>query len=114
MVATRDIGRLSAEVLQQQWIGNRRLELEGPERYSQWDAAESFSRLLNRSVLAKSVARDAWQSYFENQGMPANRTASRIEMLDGFNSGWIDFEQKGTEHFRGSCTQEKLFQTLIH
>jgi len=113
MVATEDIGRLAGKVIQEQWAGNRRLELEGPERYSQFDAAETFSRLLGRPVRLKLIPRQAWPALFEAQGMAADRTAPRIEMLDGFNSHWIDFERNGTESFRGSRTQEEVFQDLL-
>jgi NAD(P)H dehydrogenase (quinone) len=113
MVATEDIGRLAANALLETWTGNRYLELEGPQRYSQLDAAETFSRLLGRTVYAKLIPREAWQAYFEKQGVAPDRTAPRIEMLDGFNSGWIDFEPKATEHFRGSRTQEEVLRDLL-
>ncbi len=114
MVSAEDIGKLAAKTLQQDWKGNRFLELEGPRRYSQIDVAETFARLLNRPVVAKPVPRETWAALFEAQGTPADRTAPRIEMLDGFNSGWIDFEGgAGTEHVRGTRTQEEVFQDLI-
>jgi NAD(P)H dehydrogenase (quinone) len=114
MVATEDIGQLVAKTLQQEWSGNRYLELEGPRRYSQLDAAETFARLLNRPVVAKPLAREKWQGLFEEQGTAPDRTAPRIEMLDGFNSGWIDFEGgPETEHFKGTRTQEEVFQDLL-
>ena len=31
-------------------------------------------------------------------------------MLDGFNSGWIDFEILGTEHRRGEQTLAEVLQ----
>jgi NAD(P)H dehydrogenase (quinone) len=113
MVATNDIGQLAAATLQQEWKGNRYLELEGPQRYSPLDAAAAFSRLLNRPVSAKPIPRDKWNDLFEQQGMPKGRTAPRIEMLDGFNTGWIDFERTGTEPFKGSLTLEDVLRVLI-
>jgi NAD(P)H dehydrogenase (quinone) len=113
MVATEDIGRLAAKTLQQDWTGNRYLELEGPRRYSQLDAAETFSRLLNRPVTANRIPREKWAAIFEGLGTAPDRTAPRIEMLDGFNSGWIDFEGTGTEHVRGTRTLEEVFGELI-
>jgi hypothetical protein len=101
MVATEDIGNLAAKTLQQEWQGNRDLELEGPHRYSAVDTATAFSRHLDRPVRARSVPRSEWAAVFEKQGMPADRTAPRIEMLDGLNSDWIDFERTGTEHITG-------------
>jgi NAD(P)H dehydrogenase (quinone) len=113
MVATEDIGRLAAQTLQQDWTGNRYLELEGPRRYSELDVAETFSRLLNRPVAAKPVPRESWSALFEGLGGPPHRTAPRVEMLDGFNSGWIDFEGKGTEQVRGTRTLEEVLSQLI-
>ncbi len=71
---------MAEKALQQEWDGNRYLELEGPRRYSPLDAAAASSRHLNRSVVAKSVPRDEWAAKFEKQGTPADRTAPRIEM----------------------------------
>jgi NAD(P)H dehydrogenase (quinone) len=113
MVATDDIGRLAAKTLQQNWTGNRSLELEGPARYSPLDAAVAFSRHLNQQVTANPVPRDQWARLFEKQGMPSDRTGPRMEMLDGFNSGWIDFEHVGAEHVSGNRTLEEVLQDLL-
>ena len=113
MVATEDIGDLIASVLKQDWKGHRLLELEGPQRYSSLDVAAAFSRLLEHRVVAKAVPHNEWAAVFESQGMAADRTAPRIEMVDGFNSGWIEFERKGTEYFRGKHTLEEVFRGLI-
>jgi NAD(P)H dehydrogenase (quinone) len=113
MVATEDIGNLAAQVLQQDWTGNRYIELEGPRRYSQLDAARTWARLLNRSVVANPIPCEKWDALFQQEGMAPDRTSSRIEMLDGFNSGWIDFERVGTEHVQGTCTLEQTFKRLL-
>jgi NAD(P)H dehydrogenase (quinone) len=113
MIATGDIGELAAQILQEAWTGNRCVELEGPARYSQLNVAKTFSRLLNRTVTAKPVPRAEWAALFETQGTQADRTAPRIEMLEGFNSGWIAFEGTGTEHFRSRRTLEEVFQDLL-
>jgi len=113
MIATGDIGELAAQILQEAWTGNRCIELEGPARYSQLNVAKTFSRLLNRTVTAKPVPRAEWAALFETQGTQADRTAPRIEMLEGFNSGWIAFEGTGTEHFRSRRTLEEVFQDLL-
>jgi uncharacterized protein YbjT (DUF2867 family) len=113
MVATEDIGRLAAKTLQQEWADNRFLELEGPARYSPLDAAAVFSIHLNKQVIAKPVAREEWASLFEKQGMAPDRTGPRIEMLDGFNAGWIDFQRVGTEHVLGRTTLDEVLQVTI-
>jgi NAD(P)H dehydrogenase (quinone) len=91
MVATADVGRVAAELLQQQWRGHRVVELEGPRRVSPNDIAASLGRLLNRSVRASIAPRNTWEALFRSQGM--KNPTPRIRMLDGFNEGWIAFER---------------------
>ena len=50
---------------------------------------------------------------FLKQGTAEDRTAPRVEMLDGFNSGWIDFEGDGEERFKGKVTLEEVIKSLI-
>jgi NAD(P)H dehydrogenase (quinone) len=112
MVATQDIGELAAKTLQQEWNGNRVLELEGPQKYSPTAAAVAFSRLLGRPVTGNPIPRSEWHRLFVQQGTAADRTAPRIEMLDGFNSGWIDFAGDDAEHFKGKTTLEEVIRSL--
>jgi uncharacterized protein YbjT (DUF2867 family) len=90
MVACADISALAAELLQQAWSGHRVVELEGPVRISPDDIAASFTRLLGRQVRAQAVPREAWAERFTAQGM--RNPTQRMQMLDGFNQGWIAFE----------------------
>lgn len=90
MVATADIGRVAAELLTQSATGHRLVELEGPRRISPNDIAATFSALLNKTVRMEAVPRSSWESIFTSQGM--QNPAPRLRMLDGFNEGWIDFE----------------------
>jgi NAD(P)H dehydrogenase (quinone) len=113
MVATEDIGSLAGKILQQDWTGNRYPEIEAPGRYSALDAAAAFSTVLGRPVQPVVVPRETWAGLFEAQGMPSDRTAPRIEMLDGFNSGWIDFDPHAAEHVIGRRTQEEVIRGLL-
>src|ERR1700677_101781 len=90
MVATADIGRVAAELLQASWEGHRVIELEGQKRVTPNEIAAAFSDLLDRPVKAESVPRETWEPLFRSQGM--KNPAPRIQMLDGFNEGWIEFE----------------------
>lgn len=101
MVSTDDIGRTIASTLVETWSGRRVIELEGPRRYSPLDMAQALAAVLEHDVEATAVPRERWAAYFENEGMPPDRTGPRIAMLDGLNSGWIDFENGTTEHLRG-------------
>ena len=113
MVATQDIGELAAKALLESWKGNRVLELEGPKRYSPLDAGQAFSKVLGREVNVRPIPRSQWQEKFAAQGMPADSTGARIEMVEGFNSGWIDFEGDDVEHFTGKLTIEQIIKSLV-
>lgn len=111
MIATRDIGRTAAALLQETWTGTRVVELEGPRRYSANDIAAAFSTALKRDVAVELPPRDGWEALFRAQGMQYPQ--ARMRMLDGFNDGWIDFEGEGTESRRGETTLDTVLQELV-
>jgi NAD(P)H dehydrogenase (quinone) len=113
LVATEDIGSLAAKILTEDWTGNRFLEVAGPQGYSPNEIASTFSTILGRSVEAVAVPRDTWVSQFVAQGTPEDRTANRVEMIDGFNSGWIDFHVPNTEHHQGTTSLKTVLQNLV-
>jgi NAD(P)H dehydrogenase (quinone) len=90
MVATADIGREAAKVLQESWTGRRVVELEGPRRVTPDEVANIFAEVLGRRVSMDAVPRETWERLFKSQGM--KNPTPRIRMLDGFNEGWIEFE----------------------
>lgn len=108
MVATKDIGRLAARLLDEPAQGVRVVELEGPERVSPNDIAASLSRALDRDVVARAVPRDAWEARFRAQGM--NHPGPRMRMVDGFNEGWIDF---GTSSIKGPTGLDNVIAGLV-
>jgi NAD(P)H dehydrogenase (quinone) len=112
LVATNDIGRIGAETLRETWTGHRHIEVAGPRRYSSNDIAAAFSSVLGKPVKAVAVPRETWVSTFVAQGTPEDRTPHRVEMLDGFNSGWIDFGVSDTEHRTGTTELDTVIQTL--
>ena len=89
MVATADVGRVAAGLLRDAWTGTRIVELEGPRRTTPNELAETFGRVLGKTVRARIVPRDTWDALFRSQGM--RHPQPRIRMLDGFNEGWIEF-----------------------
>ena len=101
MVSTDDVGRTVASTLEETWFGRRVIEVEGPRRYSPLDMAQSLAAVLEHDVETIAIPREQWAARFVDEGMPADRTAPRIAMLDGFNSGWIGFEKRATEHVCG-------------
>ena len=111
MVATADVGRVAAELLLQDWTGKRVVELEGPERVTQNGIAAELSKALHRPVRAEAVPRENWGAIFRAQGM--RDPIPRIQMLDGFNEGWIKFEGGGAALVKGKVGLAELIQTLV-
>jgi uncharacterized protein YbjT (DUF2867 family) len=111
MVATADIGLVAAALLQQTWTGTRVVELEGPARVSQNDIAAMLTQLLGRPVQAHAVPRETWGAVFKSQGM--RDPIPRIQMLDGFNEGWISFEGGNAKHILGTVGMVDVLKKLI-
>ena len=111
MVATADIGKVAAEILQEQWSGHRVVELEGPKRVTPNEIAATFAKLLGKPVRAEIVPHESWETLFRSQGM--KNPLPRIRMLDGFNEGWIEFERGEAGSRKGSATLESVLKTLI-
>ena len=99
MVATADVGRVAAELLQETWTGRRIIELEGPSRVTPNQSAATFAEIFSHPVQAEAVPRQTWEQLFKSQGM--RHPEPRIQMLDGFNQGWIEFEQDETQRRKG-------------
>jgi NAD(P)H dehydrogenase (quinone) len=111
MVATADVGRVAAELLQQNWRGARVIELDGPRRVSPNDIAACFAKILGHPVRAEAVPRETWGALFRSQG--TRDPIPRIQMLDGFNEGWIKFEGSDAEVIRGRVDLEIVLRGLV-
>jgi uncharacterized protein YbjT (DUF2867 family) len=111
MVATADIARAIAAMLQDTWSGSRVVELEGPRRYSANDIAAGLANALGHAVHTEPVPRDTWESMFRAQGM--QYPEPRMSMIDGFNEGWIDFELAPQQRAYGSVPLEQVLRELI-
>lgn len=111
MVATEDIGKAAARLLQETWTGRRIVELEGPRRVTPNDIAATFAKLLGRAVRMEAVPRDSWEALFKSQGM--KNPVPRIQMLDGFNEGRIEFERGEAGSQKGSITLETVLKGLL-
>jgi len=111
MIATADVGRVATELLQENWAGNRIVELQASTRISPIDAADTFSKILGRPVRAQAVPRNEWEVLFRSQGM--RHPMHRIRMLDGFNEGWIRFESEDAHIRKGNVTLEDVIRQLV-
>jgi uncharacterized protein YbjT (DUF2867 family) len=111
MVATEDIGRVAAELLGEVWQGARVVELEGPRRFSPNDVAAAFSKLLGKPVAMELVPREKWEEMFRAQGM--TNPMPRVQMLDGFNEGWIDYQSGEAGSRKGKVELETVLKKLL-
>jgi len=111
MIATDDVGRTAAALLQENWEGRRVVELEGAQRVSPNTLADAFAKALTQPVRAQAVPRDRWESIFRAQGM--KNPIPRMQMIDGFNAGWIDFPNLGANARKGSIGIDQAVATLI-
>ena len=110
MVATADIGQVAADLLQESWQGKRVVELEGA-RLTPNDVAAGLSRVLGREVRMEVVPRATWEALFKAQGM--KNPMPRIQMLDGFNEGWIDFESDARATRKGTVPLDSVLRELV-
>jgi NAD(P)H dehydrogenase (quinone) len=111
MVATEDIGRVAAELIQEPVDGHRVVELESAERITPNQIAQVFSSLLGRTVKMEVVPRESWEPMFRAQGM--KNPMPRIRMLDGFNEGWIEFEGGEDESRKGTVGIQTVLKKLL-
>jgi uncharacterized protein YbjT (DUF2867 family) len=110
MVSTADIGRVAAGLIQETWSGHRVVELEGPQRVTPNEIAATFAKLLGRAVRMAVVPRETWEAAFRSQGM--KNPGPRMRMLDGFNEGWIEFENLDGV-LKGRVGIEVVVKTLV-
>ena len=110
MVATKDVGRTAAQLLQEDWAGHRIVELQA-ERVTPNAIASAFAKALDRSVRAEAAPRAHWEEIFRSEGM--RNPFPRMQMVDGFNEGWIDFSNCGAEARPGRIDIDSAIAALV-
>jgi NAD(P)H dehydrogenase (quinone) len=111
MIATQDVGQFAAELLLNKQMKQKVLELEHLKRITPNEIAVTLSDLLGKTIRMDVVPRDQWESLFRSQGM--KNPIPRMQMLDGFNEGWIEFEREGAESRKGETTLKTVLCSLI-
>ena len=71
----------------------------------------TFAEVLGRRVRMDAVPRETWEQLFRSQGM--KNPTPRIRMLDGFNDGWIEFENGDAGSRKGEVALKSVLQTLV-
>jgi uncharacterized protein YbjT (DUF2867 family) len=110
-IATADIGALVVELLTTTWSGRRVIELGRP--VSSDEIADAIGEVLGLEVKAQAIPRHAWAEAMERMGLPKGSTWAYEELMDGVNTGWIDFGVEGTEKRPGTTTARDVFAHAI-
>jgi hypothetical protein len=85
--------------------------MTGPAPVTPNQIAKAFSVAMNEEVAARAVPREDWESLFRSQGM--KNPTPRMQMLDGFNEGWIRFADGGRNARRGTTSLEQVIDALV-
>lgn len=108
-VASRDIGRVAADSMQEKTAGKEIKELAGFWTTTE-ETAEAIGKALGKEVKAVAVPREEWIGILSQHNSPQN-AASLAEMFDGFNSGHIKFETEN--QIAGRITLEDYMREAL-
>jgi NAD(P)H dehydrogenase (quinone) len=111
MISIHDVGRVAADLLREEWSGHRIVEVEAAERTTPKAIAAAFAKALAKPVRAQIAPRGEWEQAFRAQGM--KNPTPRMQMIDGFNEGWIDFKTQGVDGRKGRVTIDDAVAALI-
>jgi NAD(P)H dehydrogenase (quinone) len=111
MVSIHDVGRVAADLLRETWTGRRIVELEAAGRTTPNAVAAAFAKALGAPVRAQIAPRSEWAQAFRAQGM--ENPTPRMQMIDGFNEGWIDFKTQGANSRKGRVTIDEAIAALV-
>lgn len=101
MVSTVDVGRTAAQILCEDWIGKRVVELSGPEDWNAVDVAAAFANALGRAVVPAFIPSDQRASVLAAEGVPSEVATALLGMYEGIASGQVTYE-RGRELQRGT------------
>ncbi|NYS26882.1 NAD(P)H-binding protein [Rhodobacteraceae bacterium 2376] len=101
MVSTIDVGRTAAELLCDDFRGQRIVELSGPRDWCADDVATAFGRVLDRPVKTAFVPVEARLAILVQDGVSPDVAEALLGMYGGIASGRVAHEA-GNEHLYGA------------
>jgi uncharacterized protein YbjT (DUF2867 family) len=113
MIATKDIGAVAADLLQQKWAGHRVVELATEPSLSPIDVAAAFTSVFDREIKSFVVPRDQWMPTYRSWGLTSRSAEAMVEMIDGFNRKWILFGGESVERIVGETTLEQVLEQTL-
>jgi uncharacterized protein YbjT (DUF2867 family) len=112
MVATRDIGRVAADLLLEPRPGDRVVELSGPRDLTPQDFADALAKRLGRAVRVEPLPLEAVEPSFVAAGMSADVARLFREMYGALIDGAIAWEGGG-EARRGRLGPEDVLGPML-
>lgn len=112
MVSTVDVGGAAARLLVEDFVGERVVELAGPQDWSANDVAAAFSRVLDRTVAAAFVPAEDRAAILARQGVPADVAEALLGMYEGLANGRVTFDE-GAERRRGSVPLLEAVERIV-
>ncbi len=113
MTATKDIGRIAAECLQNPAHGRRVVEIAGPGDYSPQDIAAMLTNILHREIQVQAQPLGNAAQIFVSAGFSEEAARLFEEMYASLNSGRIAYERRGTEFRRGRVPASEVLSDLL-
>jgi len=114
MVATADVGRTAAALLQEEWTGNAIATLSGPQDYTPNDVAAIVSATLGKPVGAAVLPQTEWPTALADAGFSTSALAGFTEMTSGLNCAHIDIgSDPAARAWKGSTPLEQVILELI-
>ncbi|GGP25074.1 NmrA family NAD(P)-binding protein [Silvimonas amylolytica] len=113
-VSAQDVGLAAARLLQDDHHGNapRIISIEGPQRVSVQDVANTLGQLMGKPVKPYAMPRDDWATRLIEIGYSANNAQLLVDLYDTHNAGGIDVEA-GTERIYGQSSLQSVLATLL-
>lgn len=113
-VAARDVGRIAAELLLEEWDGpSRVVSVESEHRVDALEVANTLSEANGRRIDAVAVPREAWESTLVRAGLSAAHVALIVELYDAHNAGLIEIETGATERRFGLTSLAQVFGEIV-
>jgi uncharacterized protein YbjT (DUF2867 family) len=113
MVATADVGTISAKVLLEGGKGYEVIELAGPRDYTPEDVAAALSRITGKPVVVQQGAEDAMVPALIGAGM--NRQSAELyqETTHALNTGYSRWEGGRARFVRGTTEIDAVLSKLL-
>jgi uncharacterized protein YbjT (DUF2867 family) len=97
MVSTQDVGRAAAQLLSDEFSGNRIVELRGAQDWSSNDVAAAFAQVLGCPVKPVSIPREDRLAILAQGGVPLIVAEALLGMYEGIANGRVEHDENAEQ-----------------